>query len=215
MQFGWKRASRPFRAWPRTAAAEARMSVSPASPAAPLSSSPADHDASRGDADDRLRIQQLYLEHSRALVRQLTRKTGSRELARDLANETFLRLLRMAPGNVRRIEHPESFLRRISNNLLVDWGRATALRQRSEPTLELASNGELDQVAVLESRDTLRRLEQAMGKLRPRTREIVLAHRVHGFSYAEIADRTGLSIKGVEKQMSKAIANLDRLLDRG
>ena len=61
----------------------------------------------------------------------------------------------------------------------------------------------------------LRRLEEAIGKLKPKTREIFLAHRIHGFTYAEIADQTGLSIKGVEKQMSKAIAKIDRLLDRG
>lgn len=167
------------------------------------------------DADDTDRVQQLYRDHGSSLVRQLTRKTGCRELARELANETFVRLLRMAPGNLGRIERPEAFLRQVSNNLLRDWGRATALKQRSLPTLELASEEQLDQVAALESRDTLRRLEVAVGKLKPRTREIFLAHRLHGFTYAEIAERTGLSVKGVEKQMAKAIAKIDRLLDRG
>jgi RNA polymerase sigma-70 factor (ECF subfamily) len=170
--------------------------------------------AAEQSADERGRVQQLYEEHSPSLVRQLTRRTGCRELARELANETFLRLLRMAPGNLARIEQPEAFLRHVSINLLRDWGRAKALRERSQPTLELASEEQLDQVAALESRDTLRRLEHAMSKLKPRTREIFLAHRIHGFTYAEIADRTGLSIKGVEKQMSKAIAKIDRLLDR-
>ena len=120
----------------------------------------------------------------------------------------------MAPGNLGRIDQPEAFLRRVSTNLLRDWGRATALKQRSQPTLELVLDGQLDQVAALESRDTLRRLELALGKLKPKTREIFLAHRIHGFTYAEIAERTGLSVKGVEKQMSKAIAKIDRLLDR-
>ena len=161
--------------------------------------------------DERARVQQLYEEHSSSLVRQLTRRTGCRELA----NETFLRLLRMAPGNLGPIQHPETFLRHVSTNLLRDWGRAKALREGSQPTLELASQEQFDQVAALESRDTLRRLEHAMSKLKPRTREIFLAHRIDGFTYAEIADRTGLSIKGVEKQMSKAIAKIDRLLDRG
>lgn len=165
--------------------------------------------------DDRGRLQQLYRDHNSSLVRQLTRKTGCRELARELANETFVRLLRMAPGNLGRIEQPEAFLRHVSTNLLRDWGRATALKQRSQLTLELASNQEFDQIAALESHDTLRRLEQAIGKLKPRTREIFLAHRLHGFTYAEIAERTGLSVKGVEKQMSKAIAKIDRMLDRG
>jgi len=60
----------------------------------------------------------------------------------------------------------------------------------------------------------LQRVEAAVLRLRPRTREIFMAHRVEGLSYAEIAQRTGLSVKGVEKQMSKAIAALDRMLER-
>jgi len=189
------------------------MSPSGASPAAPL---PALDGSSPGDeqADERIRVQELYRAHSASLVRRLARRTGCSELARELVNETFLRLLRMAPGNVARIERPEAFLSHVSTNLLRDWGRAAALRRRSQPALELVSERQLDQVAVLESRDTLRRLELAIEKLKPRTREIFLAHRIHGFTYAEIAERTGLSVKGVEKQMSKAIAKIDRLLDR-
>jgi RNA polymerase sigma factor (sigma-70 family) len=166
------------------------------------------------EGDDRLRVQQLYREHSLSLVRQLTRKTGCLELARELANETFLRILRMAPGDLGRIERPEAFLRHVSTNLLRDRVRAAAVKQRSQAAVELALDHQLDQVAVLESRDTLRRLEHAMSKLKPRTREIFLAHRLHGFTYAEIAQRTGLTVKGVEKQMSKAIAKIDSLLDR-
>jgi RNA polymerase sigma factor (sigma-70 family) len=188
------------------------MSLSSSSSVAPVLSSTVDPALG---AEDRIRVQQLYREHSSFLLRQLTRKTGCRELARELVNETFLRLLRMAPGNLGRIEQPEAFLRRVSTNLLRDWARSAALRQRSQSTLELACDQQFDQVRELESRDTLRRLEHAVGKLKPKTREIFLAHRIHGFSYAEIAERSGLSVKGVEKQMSKAIAKIDRLLDRG
>jgi RNA polymerase sigma factor (sigma-70 family) len=83
------------------------------------------------------------------------------------------------------------------------------------PLLEADDQGPFDQVAVLESRDRLRRLEQVIERLRPRTREIFLAHRIRGLTYAEIADEMGLTVKGVEKQMSKAIAKIDRLFDRG
>jgi RNA polymerase sigma-70 factor (ECF subfamily) len=168
--------------------------------------------AFEGGPDDRL--DQLYREHSSSLVRQLTRKTGCRDLALELANEAFLRLLRMAPGKLGRIERPEAFLRSVSANLLRDWGRSNALRERSRPSLEVIAEQQLDQVAVLESRDTLRRLEHAIGKLKPKTRKIFLAHRIHGLTYSQIAEETGLSVKGVEKQMSKAIAKIDRLLDR-
>lgn len=171
-------------------------------------------EAGSEEADERIRVHQLYQEHSASLVRQLTRKTGCRELARELVNESFLRLLRMAPGNLRRIEQPEAYLRRVSINLMRRWGMSQAFRAGAMPSLELTVDPLIDQVAVLESRDTLRRLEHAMSKLKPKTRDIFIAHRIHGFTYAEIAARTGLSVKGVEKQMSKAIAKIDRFLDR-
>lgn len=190
------------------------MSGLSSSSAVPLSRA-ADGDAAPGvECGDRKRMHQLYREHSPSLVRQLTRRTGCRELACELANETFLRLSRMAPGRLGRIEQPEAFLRHVSTNLLRDWYRTTALRQRSQPTLEISLDQHLDQIAVLESRDMLRRLEHALTKLKPKTREIFLAHRIQGFTYAEIAERTGLTVKGVEKQMSKAIAKIDRLVDR-
>ena len=72
----------------------------------------------------------------------------------------------------------------------------------------------IDQQRLLESRDMLRRVEAAVLRLRPKTREIFMAHRIEGLSYAEIAERHGMTVKGVEKQMSKAIAALDRMLDR-
>ena len=209
MQVAYRRETRTPRAGAPATDPEAQMSLSPQPSVTPpcLTADP--------EGDEHVRLQQLYQEHSLSLVRQLTRKTGCREIARELANEAFLRLLRMAPGSFGRIEQPEAFLRHVSTNLLRDWGRSAALRQRSQLTLELASDQQLDQVAALESRDTLRRLELAMSKLKPKTREIFLAHRIDGFTYAEIAERTGLSVKGVEKQMSKAIAKIDRFLDRG
>ena len=49
-----------------------------------------------------------------------------------------------------------------------------------------------------------------MRSMKPKTREIFMAHRLDGLTYAQIAERTGLSIKGVEKQMSRAMAQLLR-----
>ena len=165
-------------------------------------------------AADQGAVHRLYRDHSASLVRQLTRQTGCRELARELAQETFVRLLRMAPAQIRSIARPHAYLRTMAMNLARDLGRRSACDGRLRDQLERLADPLLDQVAVLESRDTLRRLEAAMDRLRPRTREIFMAHRIEGLSYAEIAERTGLTVKGVEKQMSKAIAKIDRLLDR-
>ena len=162
----------------------------------------------------RKQVQELYERHSSRLIRQLTRSTGCGDIARDLVHETFVRLMRMTPTGFARIDRPEAFLQRVLVNLLRDHGRGRVHAERARKSLALVSDPMLDQVAVLESRETLKLLEAAMAKLKPKTRYIFLAQRIEGLSYAEIARRTGLSVKGVEKQMSKAIAKIDRMLDR-
>ena len=164
-------------------------------------------------ADARVTFDEVYRARSNGLVRQLTRRTGCSETARELAQEAFMRFLRLPSWRIDQIDQPEAYLRRICTNLLRDWSRSRALQQSSE-TPQFATETHVDQVAMLESRDTLRRLELAISKLKPKTRAIFLAHRLDGLSYSEIAELTGLSVKGVEKQMSKAIAKIDRLLDR-
>jgi RNA polymerase sigma-70 factor (ECF subfamily) len=183
--------------------------------AARLSTADADETEKAANCDmARERVRELYCKHSPALVRQLTRRTRSGELARDLAQEAFLNVLQIAPAMIAGIREPDAFLRRIGTNLLRDRARSRKVAERARPVLEFSADQSVDQVALLEARDTLHRLEQAIARLRPKTREIFLAHRIDGLTYAEIADRTGLSIKGVEKQMAKAIAKIDRLLDR-
>jgi RNA polymerase sigma-70 factor (ECF subfamily) len=63
-------------------------------------------------------------------------------------------------------------------------------------------------VTHVDKAELLRRLERAMTRLPPTTRNIFLAHRLDGLSYQEIAERTGLSVGDVVRHMSKA---LDRL----
>jgi RNA polymerase sigma-70 factor (ECF subfamily) len=44
------------------------------------------------------------------------------------------------------------------------------------------------------------------------TREVFLAHRLEGLSYAELAKRRGLSVRQVEQHIADAILHLDREL---
>jgi RNA polymerase sigma factor (sigma-70 family) len=161
-------------------------------------------------------LEALYRDQSPRLLRSIARRTSSREEAHDLVHEIFLRIARIGASRPLRLDKPEAYLSRMATNLLRDGAR-TAARQQSdrhvvvdEQTLPGA-----DQQKQLEARDMLRRMEAAMLKLRPITREIFMAHRLDGLSYAEIADRTGLSVKGVEKHMSKAIAQVMRARRRG
>lgn len=157
----------------------------------------------------------LYREQSQRLLRSLSRRTADREEARDLVQEIFSRLARLGAEGSLLIERPQAYLGRMASNLLRDRAKQASRHMKAGhfPADEAELAGP-DQQRRLEARDMLMRVEAAMLRMRPKTREIFMAHRIDGFSYAEIAERTGISVKGVEKQMSKAIAQLDRLMDR-
>ena len=67
-----------------------------------------------------------------------------------------------------------------------------------------------------EARDPelLARIEAALLTLPRRWREIFLAVRLDGTSYAELAERTGLSMERVEREVARAIAQIDRCLEQ-
>jgi RNA polymerase sigma factor (sigma-70 family) len=166
------------------------------------------------DVPPQVCLEALYRAESPRLLRSLARRAG-RDEARDLVHEIFCRVARLGTGGALRLDRPQAYLSRMASNLLRD--RAKAASRHMSASHIPADEGLLagpDQQRLLEARDMLTRVEAAMLKLPPKTREIFMAHRIDGLSYAEIAERTGLSVKGVEKQMSKAIAKIDRLLDR-
>ncbi len=61
--------------------------------------------------------------------------------------------------------------------------------------------------------DLLRRMEEAMLNMPKLQREIFLAHRLDDMPYREIAERTGLSVRQVERHMAKALYKLVKQLD--
>ncbi len=59
----------------------------------------------------------------------------------------------------------------------------------------------------------LRRLEEAMLNIPKLQREIFMAHRLDSMPYDEIARRTGLTVRQVERHMARAIYKLAKQLD--
>lgn len=57
----------------------------------------------------------------------------------------------------------------------------------------------------------LQRIERALSRLDRPTRNIFLAHRLDDMDYAEIAERTGLSVQQVERCIAKAMRCLARI----
>lgn len=163
------------------------------------------------DGDDI--VDRMYRRHGATMTRSLARGLRRRDDAADLMHGLFVKFLNRARSGP--IDTPAAYLHRMAANDLVSAARRDCREHSMAEALLDSQNAGFDPHVQLESRDLLQRIDAALGRLKPRTRQIFLAHRLEGLSYGEIAAQHGLSVKGVEKQMSKALAHIDRCLDRG
>jgi RNA polymerase sigma factor (sigma-70 family) len=133
----------------------------------------------------------------------LMRRGRSEHDADDLVQEAWVRLACYEQAHT--VQSPEAFVMRAALNLSIDSHRMQ-LRHGdevlTEDTLVLDLRPGADDVLLAKER--LARLSVGLDRLSPRTRDIFLAHRIDGLSYAEIARRENLSVSAIEKHIAKA-----------
>lgn len=146
----------------------------------------------------------------RRLRTVLMRRGRTREEAEDLIQEAFLKMQEYCErgGQVRQ---PEGFLMRtvlrLASNARRDAHRELYCDQSVEDfPLLIDTSPTPDE--VLAGDQCLQRMREALDAASGRTRDIFLMQRLDGLSYAQIAERTGLSISAVEKHVASALAIL-------
>jgi RNA polymerase sigma factor (sigma-70 family) len=154
----------------------------------------------------------LYRSQAGRLLRLFNRR-GDPQDAADLVQETFTRYAHATLEREASPDCPESYLTQVAVNVLNDRGRSPARRAAlCAVPVEDAGLTSADEIAAMEARDLLNRVEAIIMQLKPMTRDIFIARRIHGFSRAEIAQQTGLSVKAVDKQLGRAFDHLRRHL---
>jgi RNA polymerase sigma factor (sigma-70 family) len=127
----------------------------------------------------------------------------------DLTQEVFLRLA--SGGCPAELRRPDAFVFTLARNLVRDRARRMHTKAASVSVavddLELRSGAPTPD-EVLEHDERLDQVIAALETLKPATRRAFLLHRVHGYSYAEIARATGVSVSMIEKHVMAAIAAL-------
>ena len=141
----------------------------------------------------------LFREYHESLVRMLTRRTGDRGRAEELAQETFARAVAAPPTN------PRPWLFAVALNLLREEGRNAATRER-----RLMLVKDEDHVAAYEQPDdayereeTRLRVRAALAQLSERDRDVLLLQ-AEGFDYDEIAQATGLARGAIGTTLARA-----------
>jgi RNA polymerase sigma-70 factor (ECF subfamily) len=139
-------------------------------------------------------VDRLFREYHAPVVRYLTRRLGDRDLAEELAQETFVRALRHAPATNER-----AWIFSVATNLVRDEARRDA-RERKRLTML-----RLDAEEAIEPEPTsLERLE-AQALAREAVDALAERDRVEeGLDYHEIAAALGLTVGSVGTTLSRA-----------
>jgi RNA polymerase sigma-70 factor (ECF subfamily) len=149
----------------------------------------------------------------RELVRTIASLTRSSD-AEDLLQAAYVKLEEFQVVN--EVQNPSGFLVRAAVNMARDHHRRAnvAPMVTSEALLLSLRDGEPLQDEALNARQRLHQLKAAFARLSPRTRRIVVMHRIEKLKYREISEILGISPSAVEKHIAKATLFLmDRIGD--
>ena len=155
------------------------------------------------------------------LLRAATRSTGSRDEARDLVHDTWVRLAEHAgtagqadvdPGigadDADRPRDVAAYLAVMARHLALDgYRRDQRLARHVDAATvaeQLAPRQAPDVADAVMYRQCLQVLEETLASLPERTRQVFLDHRVHGDRQPEIATRLGVSVNTVERDLIQA-----------
>ncbi|MEM7561459.1 MAG: sigma-70 family RNA polymerase sigma factor [Pseudomonadota bacterium] len=146
----------------------------------------------------------LYESHHSWLINWLRRRTGCQHAASDLTQDVFVRLL--GRNSIPIVREPRAFLARIARGLLIDQRRRENIHQCWLESLahnspQYAPSTEEQEIII----DTLVRIDALLGGLKPRCREAFLLSRLEGLSYPAIAERLGVSLSTIEKDIAQAL----------
>ena len=148
-------------------------------------------------------VRSLYGEHHGWLQGWLRRKLGDSFAAADLAQDTFVSVI--ATGTAAGIREPRPFLATIARRLIAHRHRRQVLEQSYLEALAalpqaMAPSPEVQLLAV----EALHQIDRVLDSLPPPVREAFLLAHLEGLSYAQIAERLGVSDSSVKQYLSRA-----------
>lgn len=129
-------------------------------------------------------------------------KVGDTDLAEDLAQDAFVKLWE----NRQKIDRStlKSYLYTIANNITINRMKRRQLQFKYMAANPIGSENRSPEFE-LEMKEYEAKLQQVISGMPDGSREVFLMNRLEDLKYREIAERLNISVKAVEKRMSKAL----------
>ncbi|WP_437879809.1 sigma-70 family RNA polymerase sigma factor [Pseudomonas sp. LRF_L74] len=146
----------------------------------------------------------LYREHNGWLRGWLRQRLNNSADAADLAQDTFVRVL--LARSTESVREPRHYLATIARGLVIDLYRRRSLEQAYRDALanlpEAAQPSLEEQALLLEALVQIERMLDGLGR---KVKQTFILSQLEGLTYAQIAERLGISLRTVNNHMAKAM----------
>ena len=157
-------------------------------------------------------VERLFAEHRGGLQSFFRRRIRSKADASDLAQEVYVRMLRIR--NQEAIRNPVLYLYTVANNLVKEHA---VLERRQASGIDIDEAPAQEQLETLPAFDgdldatqRVARLTVVLKQLRPKCRAAVVLRFTHEFSYREIGVHLGVSPQMAKKYVAQALSHCRR-----
>jgi RNA polymerase sigma-70 factor (family 1) len=138
-------------------------------------------------------------------------KTGDVFTAEDIAQDTFLKI--WEKKHEIKEETVKALLFTIANNLFLNRLEHKKIQFKFIDSYQPNHKSEAADFE-LEMKQFDNQLQNALAELDEKKRTVFLMNRIDDFTYNQIAENLGLSVKAVEKRMEKALIFLRKKIDK-
>ena len=161
-------------------------------------------------------VEKLFAEHYGSLLGFFSRRVRARSEAADLAQEVYLRMLRVSDPEA--IRNPEGYLFTVANNLAKEHAVLERRRAGAVGIDDVESDVSLQTLPAyekeLDGMQRSSRLHTVLAQLSPKCRAAVVLHYAQELTYQEIAVRLNVSPNMVKKYLAQALMHCRRRMAR-
>jgi RNA polymerase sigma-70 factor (ECF subfamily) len=140
------------------------------------------------------------------LTRYLRRRLPGRIDPQDLAQEVYVRLLRVE--QLEQIKEPQAYLYRVASNVAAEW-RMRAVHSKPHSDAELdALVAESTPESLLDDAQFSAQLDSALSKMTPMVRAVIYLKLREDLSHEQIAEHLGITPRMVRRMLTTGYAQL-------
>lgn len=159
-------------------------------------------------AEKRTFWERLFASNHLALHGFLRRRVGHAWDVQDLAQETYMRMLRIDDKRAESIADPRAYLFTVASNLVKEHAMLQKRRTRDVDIAQVLPDLESPQGSAEDATERelrRQRVSESLDRLPPRCKAVLLMQHRDGMSYDEIAKHFGVSSHMVKKYVVRAL----------